>query len=355
MNTSTKTLIPLLAIGIAVSACTPAADPQVAGGGSGSESAGGGKVSVACSQVEDYCEAMIKQFQEATGIEANYVSMGAGAAIARLSASKDAPEFDVWAGGQAENHLVAADQGLIENYVSGNASNLDEQNTDKDGIWSGFYTGALGFCSSEEQLAALGLEVPTSWDDLLDPKLKGHVGMPHPASVGAGYMAMYAKYVIDGKDEAKTIDYFTKLNQNVLQYGNASTTAGEMVGRGELATSISLVADCERLAAQGYELTVSYPEEGAGYEVGAVSVVKGAKNPENAKKFYDWILTTDWQNAYGDIPTYALPVNPDATIREGATDITELNLVPWDKREAADQRQTMIDAFTQQIAPAPKA
>lgn len=312
-------------------------------------------MTVACSQVEDYCEAMTSQFAEATGIKTNYVSMGAGAAIARLAAAKDAPEFDVWAGGQAENHLVASDQGLLENYISPAAANLDEQYTDAEGIWSGFYTGALAFCSGEEQLKELGLDLPTSWDDLLAPELKGHVGMPHPASVGAGYMAMYTQYVNNGDDDAATIDYFTKLNQNVLQYGNASSTAGEMVGRGELATSISLVADCERLAAQGYDLTVSYPSEGTGYEVGAVSMVKGAKNAENGKKFFDWILGTKWQDAYGDVPTWALPVNPDAKVRDGATDLSKLDLVPWDKRQAADVRQTLIDAFTQKIAPAPKA
>ena len=35
------------------------------------------------------------------------------------------------------------------------------------------------------------------------------------------------------------------------------------------------------------------PCEGTGYEIGSMSIIKGAKNMENAKKWYDWALTPD--------------------------------------------------------------
>ena len=38
-------------------------------------------------------------------------------------------------------------------------------------------------------------------------------------------------------------------------------------------------------------MKILVPCEGTGYEVGSMSIVKGARNLDNAKKFYDWALT----------------------------------------------------------------
>ena len=43
-------------------------------------------------------------------------------------------------------------------------------------------------------------------------------------------------------------------------------------------------------------MTTASPCEGTGYEIGGMSVIKGAKNLENAKKWYDWALTAEAQN-----------------------------------------------------------
>ena len=37
------------------------------------------------------------------------------------------------------------------------------------------------------------------------------------------------------------------------------------------------------------------PCEGTGFEIGSMSIIKGAPNLENAKKWYDWALTPDAQ------------------------------------------------------------
>ena len=100
-------------------------------------------------------------------------------------------EFDVWSGGQAENHLIAQREGNVEPYVSDAASKLPAEFNSGDGAWSGFYTDSIGFCSSEKELDRIGAEAPTSWDDLLDPKFQGKISMPYPATAGVGYMVLY--------------------------------------------------------------------------------------------------------------------------------------------------------------------
>ena len=46
---------------------------------------------------------------------------------------------------------------------------------------------------------------------------------------------------------------------------------------------------------QGDPIKPVAPCEGTGYEIGSMSIVKGARNLDNAKKFYDWALSVDAQ------------------------------------------------------------
>lgn len=318
--------------------------------GSGTDSS----VSVACSQQEDFCQAITAAFQKETGIKTTYVRLGSGEVLARLATTKG--EFDVWAGGQAENHLIANDKGFVEPYVSPGAKSLPAKYNDASGIWSGFYTDSLAFCSNKSELQKKGLSAPASWNDLLNEKLKGAVAMPHPATAGVGYMAMYTGAALNGGEQAKTIDYFKKLNTNVMQYSKSAATGTEQAGRGEVAVAIALDSDCQKAIGAGYpDLVTSYAAEGTGYEVGAVSVLKNAKHADAAKKFFDFLLTAKTQNAYAGIPSFAVPTHPDATLGKGVPAQDKVKQVNWDIRKAADARDTYISAFNKEISSSDKA
>ena len=56
----------------------------------------------------------------------------------------------------------------------------------------------------------VGDEVPTSYNDLLNPKYKGKIIMPNPKSSGTGYYFYNGMASLVGKDAALT--YFTSLN-----------------------------------------------------------------------------------------------------------------------------------------------
>lgn len=303
---------------------------------------------IACSQQEDFCQKMTKAFSEKSGIKARYVRLGAGEVLARLQATKG--EFDVWSGGQAENHLIAADKGFIENYVSPNAKDLKESQADPKGSWAGFYTDSISFCYNKDELDRLGAKVPQSWQDLLQPQLKGRIVMAHPATAGVGYMVMWtALQVNGGKDQG--FSYLEKLNKNILQYSKSSATSTEMAGRGEIAVGIALDSDCAKAYGAGYDkLAYSYPSEGTGYEIGAVSVLSGAKNKDVAKKYMDWILSKEAQDLFGDVPSFAAPVRSDAKLGKNVPPQDKIKQVEWDYAKAAASRAELLEVFNKQIA-----
>ena len=351
------TVVSLLVVVVMIlSACASAATPAApAAPAQPAAPVTGGKLTVLCGGQEDWCQAMTKAFQAETGIEANFVRMSSGEGLARLRAGKDSPEFDVWYGGPADGYMAAKNENLLESYVSPNAAVIPAQAKDKDGTWTGIYIGALGFCSNKDVLDKLGVAVPKSWAELLDPKLKGQVAMAHPATSGTAFTAFWTQVTINGFDVDKAFAYFKQLHNNILQYTKTGSAPGQMAGRGEVAVAIIFSRDCVKFSEEGMSaLQVSFPSEGTGYETGGVAIIKGAKNLDAAKKWVDWVLTAKSQEIPPTVKAYQLPTNPDAKVSEKSEKLSDIKLVDYDFIKSAAQEKAITERFDAEIAPAPK-
>ena len=308
-----------------------------------------------CSPQEDWCQVIAAEFTKETGINANYVRLSGGEAVARLSASKESPEFDAWFGGGAEGHMAANEQGLIDTYVPANAADIADEYKDADGTWTGVYVGALSFCSNTDVLDEIGAKAPTSWADLLDPVYKSNIAMAHPGTSGTAYQAVWTQVELNDGDTDKAMDYFGGLHKNILQYSKSGSAPGQMAGRGEVAVGMIFAQDCQKFINEGFtNLTTTFPKEGTGYEVGAVSLIKNAKNPDAAKAFIDWALTAKAQDLAATVGSYSVPTNPDAVITDDMVDLSGLKLVHADIAEAGAARNELTARFDAEVAPAPK-
>ena len=328
-------------------------EPQTAAtdGGTGETP---GSLTVLCTPQEDWCQAMVVAFEEEFGIDTSYVRLSSGEAFARLQAGAGAPEFSVWWGGPADAFVAANEEGLIEPYDSPEAAAISDEQKHPDGVWTGVYVGALGFCSNTVVLEELGLDVPTSWDDLLDPALQGQVAMAHPASSGTAYTATYTQVLrLGGEDEA--IAYMQELHPNILQYTSSGAAPAEMAGRGEVAVSVVFSHDCVRNIDAGFsDLEVSFPEEGTGYEIGGVALIANAPEPEAAKMWIDWSLTAAVQEiGAAEAASFQLPTNPDAAVSERSVNLDEVELVEYDFQAAGEAREALTARFEDEVAAAP--
>jgi iron(III) transport system substrate-binding protein len=310
-------------------------------------------LTVLCTPQEDWCQAMVAAFQEETGVETSYVRLSSGEALARLQAGGDAPEFSVWWGGPADGFVAANAEGLLEAYDSPGAEAVADDAKDADGIWTGVYVGALGFCSNTTVLEELGVDVPTSWDDLLDPALEGQVAIAHPASSGTAYTAFYTQVLrLGGEDEAMA--YMQDLHQNILQYTSSGAAPAEMAGRGEIAVSVVFSHDCVRNIDAGFaDLETSFPTEGTGYEIGGVALIAGAPEPNAAKAWIDWSLTAEAQEIGATTLSFQLPTNPEAEVSERSVNLDDVELVEYDFQAAGEAREELTARFEDEVAAAP--
>lgn len=328
-----------------------------------------------CTPQEDWCVAMTQAFEEETGIDTNYVRLSSGESLARVRASADNPEFSVWWGGPADAFIAGTSEGLLEQYESPNAELIPEDLRDPDGYWSGIYVGALGFCSNLEILEELGVEPPTSWEDLLAPELEGNVAMAHPATSGTAFTAFWTVVTLkaDELEEAEegtgydedgapteaamdaAFEYFGQLHQNILQYTRSGAAPGTMAGQGEIAVAIIFSHDCTKLQVEGFEgiLMTTFPEEGTGYEIGGMAIIAGGPEPEAARMWYDWALTAEIQEIGQTVNALQLPTNPDAAVSELSVNLADVTLVDYNFQAAGANRTALVERFDAEIAPEP--
>jgi iron(III) transport system substrate-binding protein len=90
--------------------------------------------------------------------------------------------------------------------------------------------------------------------------------------------------------EDKAFDYLKALHKNVNQYTKSGAAPARAAATGESLVGITFQHDAVVQAIGGAPVKIVSPCEGTGYEIGSMSIIKGAKNMENAKKWYDWAL-----------------------------------------------------------------
>jgi iron(III) transport system substrate-binding protein len=366
MSQPLRVIVLFVSLGLVLGACGPGASASPSGA-QGSAAASGpatasaspaadleDTLTVLCTPQEDWCQVMVARFEEQFGVDTSYVRLSSGEALARLKAGAGAPEFSVWWGGPADGFVAANADGLLESYASPNAEAIPAEQKDPDGVWTGVYVGALGFCSNAAVLQDLGVDVPNSWDDLADPALKGQVAIAHPASSGTSYTALFTQVLrLGGQDQA--IAFMQRVHPNILQYTTSGAAPAEMAGRGEVAVSVVFSHDCVRNFEAGFsDLQVSFPEEGTGYEIGGAALIAGAPEPNAAKAWIDWALEADTQEiGPNEADSFQLPTNPEAAVHERSVNLDEVNLVDYDFQAAGEARASLTQRFEDEVAAAP--
>ncbi|MEO6031539.1 MAG: ABC transporter substrate-binding protein [Burkholderiaceae bacterium] len=317
-----------------------------------------GQVNVICSVQADWCNMIQTVFTKSTGIKVNMALKGSGEALAQLIAERANPKTDVWFGGTGDPHLQAAELGLTLPYRSASLPQLHtwaQRQAQQSGYKTvGIYSGPLGFGYNSELIAKKKMDVPKSWADLLKPEYKGEIQVANPASSGTAYTMVATLVQLMGEDQA--FDYLKKLHRNVSVYTRSGTAPIKAAARGETAVSISFVHDGPQEKMQGFPLETITPSEGTGAEIGSMSIILGARNLEQAKKFYEWALTPQAQQFGAATRQYQLPSNKGRPVDPHVPDFKKIKLIDYDyaKYGASVERKRLIARWEKDVNSLPK-
>lgn len=293
-------------------------------------------------QVSDYLTEFKEQHPDVT---VNVTRESTGVITSRLLAEKDNPVADVVWGLSATSLLVLKQEGMLEPYAPEGVDRILPQfkDTDDTPSWVGIDAWETAWIVNKEVLKEHGIdEVPTSYEDLLDPKYEGLICMSNPASSGTGLLTVNGIMSLYGDEEGW--NYLDKLDKNVAVYMHSGSQPAKETAAGEYGIGISFGYRCLQSAQEvGSDICEAvFPEEGSGWDMEANALVKKDNIKPIAKEFLDWAISDNIMTKYAkSYPIVAIGVGDD--VPEGYAENPIDQLLPdIDFDKAAANRETIL-------------
>jgi iron(III) transport system substrate-binding protein len=317
-----------------------------------------GQLNMLCAPQAEWCQAIAAAFQRETGIRVSMLRKSTGEIIAQLRAEAQNPRVDVWFGGASDIHIAAAGENLLQPYTSPNMANLHDWarrvHERSNGHCVGVSSGAIGIVFNNELLRRRNLPEPRNWEDLLDPRYRGEIQLPNPNSSGTAYTIIAG--LIQLWDEDRAFAYLRRLHPNVNAYTRSGAAPMQAVARGETAVAVSFNMETQSMIEEGFPIGMNYPAEGTSYEIGCLSIVRGARNLAQARRFYDWYLTAPAMDIGIATNQWHTPAHREARMDRRILDLSTVRLIDYDVVRFGDpaMRRRILERWEREVGSAPR-
>ncbi len=163
-----------------------------------------------------------------------------------------------------------------------------------DAVPTKYYTPSVrvgsGVIVNLDVIEEKGLDIPESYEDLLDPQYKGLISMPSPKASGTGYVFLFALAKAWG--EKKALDYFDALSENVLSFtSSGSGPVNALVGK-EVAIGFGMISHAVQQINEGENLKILTFDEGHPYTLYGQGIIAGNETDEDVVRVYKFLSTT---------------------------------------------------------------
>lgn len=312
-----------------------------------------GELTVYCSVQEEWCRPMMAAFERATGIRVAMTRKSSGETLTQVRAEATNPRGDVWWGGTGDPHMQAAEENLTVEYRSPRLAELHpwavRQAEQSKFRTVGIYAGALGYSYNVPELQRRRIAPPRCWADLTRPEFKDEVQVADPNTSGTSYTMLATLVQLMGEEPAFT--YLKALHRNVNQYTRSGAAPARAAATGETLVGITFLHDAVTQKVNGAPVELVAPCEGTGYEIGSMSIIRGARNLENARRYYDWALSAEAQAIGAEAKAYQLPSNRNAPIPPQAPRFENIKLIDYDfaRWGSAEERTRLLARWDREV------
>ncbi|MEK3888782.1 ABC transporter substrate-binding protein [Bacillus sp. FSL K6-3431] len=308
----------------------------------GKESASEDKLVIYSPNSEDIVNTIIPMFEKETGIKVELISAGTGELIKRISSETENPYADVMFGGSKAQALGYPE--LFERYVSKNNDDMLDDHKNTEGFLTPYIADGSVILVNTDLIGDIKVE---GYEDLLNPELKGKIASADPASSSSAFAQLTNMLLAMGGDYTadKGWDYVTALIKNLdgkVTSGSGAVHKG--VADGEYVVGLTYEDPSASYVRDGAPVKIVYPKEGSVFLDAGVEIVKGAKNLDNAKKFVDFIISKDAQDAFGTKLTNR-PLRKDVKLGEHMTPLEDINIILEDEDYVKDNRDQLVEQY----------
>lgn len=304
---------------------------------------GGGNLVIYSPNSEGLMNATIPLFEEKYGVKVEVIQAGTGELVKRIQSEKEDPYADVLFGGSWS--LAYDNEDLWEPYVSPNDVNIWDAYKNTCGFITGNVLDGSCLIVNTDLIGDIKIE---GYADLLNPQLKGKIATADPANSSSAFAQLtnilLAMGGYENEDAWKYVeDLFANIDGKICE---SSSSVYKGVADGEYVAGLSYEDPCAQLVRDGAPVKVIYPKEGTVYLPASATIVKGAKNMDNAKLFIDFIISEEVQNIWGTTLTNR-PVFKNAKTSDFMTPMEDIFVIDEDIPYVSTHKQEIVNKYTE--------
>lgn len=297
---------------------------------------------------------LLPAFAKASGATVALQPVLALDAVAKISASKANPPFDVVLMDEGP-YLAALDLGIFSPLSKDkvkNLANLPDRFIDPNGRGAFVSAQVMGIVYNPAAIKT----PPTSWLDLWKPEYKGRVGITGlGSSLGAAWMVEITK--LHGGSERNMEPGFEAVKKLLPNVGAVAPNPGALATlfqQGQIDISVNYLNAILPLTQRGVSIAIAKPDSGWVLVRNSLHVIENSKNPELAYTYIDTALSNDVQAQMAASPNFLAPTNKTVAfsselqkIAGNNEELAKLTLIDW--KTLNTQRSALIERFNKDI------
>jgi iron(III) transport system substrate-binding protein len=223
-------------------------------------------------------------------IDVRWLDMGSQEVYDRIRSEAANPQADVWFGGPDTIFARGASEDLLAAFRPVWAEHLPEASQNPDDLYFGLYEAVPVLVFNADAVAAE--EAPRDWDDLLADRWRGQLIIRDPLASGTMRTAfghIVARSIAETGSPDSGFDWLLRLDAQTKEYVVNPALLFEKLTRQEGLVSIWELTDLLFLQQRGAPLAYRFPRSGTPVIDDSIGLVKGARQPEAARAFIEWV------------------------------------------------------------------
>ena len=297
--------------------------------------------------IEPWMKEIIPAFEKEYGVKVRLVLLGdAGQVLSRLIMEKDNPQADVVVGIDNSYLQKAIKAGILVPYKPENAKYIPDwiiKNFDPSFHLTPYDYGAIAIVYKKDKLK----NPPKTFEDLTKPEWKGKLIVEDPRTSSTGMAFLLWTIAVYGD---KWPYYWAKLKENDVIIVKGWSAGWEMWDKGQAPLFVSYATDPAYAACEENSTNIGaiFLNNTAYVQIEGAGIVKGAKHPELAKKFINFIISREAQEKL-PLTQWMYPVNEEVQLPECfgyALDVSKAKVVTIPSDELAKNTDKWLREWT---------
>lgn len=244
-------------------------------------------------------------------VDVRWLDMGSQDVYDRIKSEAANPQADVWFGGPQTILGRAAREGHLAPFRPTWADAIPPESRGPDDLFFASYRTAPVLVYNSK--AVTEADAPHDWDDLLDPRWKGKILMRDPLASGTlrtVFGMVLSRSVEETGSPERGFAWLRRLDAQTKEYLQQPALMIEKMNRQEGLVTIWELTDLLWQRKRGSPLAFLFPASGTPVIDDSLGLVKGARHPEEAKAFIEFVGSPEGQ-ALAARDAFRLPARTD--------------------------------------------